>query len=89
MPRVVFTSNLKRHVACPENDVPGNTVRDVLDAVFADHQKLEGYILDEQRRLRTHMAIFVDGIRIKDRETLGDPVASDSEVYVMQALSGG
>jgi molybdopterin converting factor small subunit len=89
MPRVVFTSNLKRHVDCPETHVSGETTRQALDAVFAVHQRLRGYVLDEQNRLRTHLVIFVDGNPIRDRDTLSDPVHSNSEVYVMQALSGG
>ena len=35
MPRVTFTPNLQRHVACPTVEVSGATVREVLDAVFA------------------------------------------------------
>ena len=89
MPRVVFTSNLKRHVDCPDAQVDGATVRQALDAVFAAHDQLRGYVVDEQQRLRTHMVVFVDGRPIKDRETLSDPVEPTSEVYVMQALSGG
>lgn len=89
MPKVVFTSNLQRHINCPEVEASGTTVREVLDAVFISHRQLRGYIIDEQGRLRTHMAVFVDGNRIKDRDQLSDPVESSSEVYVMQALSGG
>jgi hypothetical protein len=33
--------------------------------------------------------VFVDGEPVLDRSTLSDPVAADSEIYVMQALSGG
>jgi molybdopterin synthase sulfur carrier subunit len=35
MPRVVFTSNLQRHVDCPERTVNGTTVRAALEEVFA------------------------------------------------------
>jgi len=35
------------------------------------------------------MIVFVNGVMIRDRQTLSDSVASDAEVYVMQALSGG
>jgi sulfur-carrier protein len=35
------------------------------------------------------MIVFVDGKQIEDRERLGDAVAPGSELYVMQALSGG
>lgn len=89
MPKVVFTSNLKRHIDVPEMHVDAATVREALDAVFASNELLRGYIVDEQHRLRKHMVIFVDGAPVKDREQLNDPVAATSEVYVMQALSGG
>ena len=37
MPRVMFTANIQRHVACPETTVAGRTVREVLDNVFAQN----------------------------------------------------
>lgn len=89
MPRVTFTSNLRRHVDCPESEVQGGTVRDALEAVFTEREMLRGYIVDDQNRLRTHLAIFVDGQPVKDRVGLSDPVETTSEIYVMQALSGG
>ncbi|MCH8830390.1 MAG: MoaD/ThiS family protein [Planctomycetes bacterium] len=89
MPRVVFTSHLQRHVDCPEVEVPGTTLRETLDAVFADNQPLRGYVLDDLNRLRQHMMIFIDGSIIGDRDGLSDPVSESSEIYVMQALSGG
>jgi hypothetical protein len=89
MPRVQFTQNLQRHVPCPPQEVPGGTVREVLDAVFAANPRLRGYVLDEQGELRKHMAIFVDGVQIRDRVQLSDVVGANSEVYVVQALSGG
>ena len=89
MARVVFTQNLQRHVACPPVEVPGTTVRAVLEAAFATNPPLRGYILDDQGRLRQHVVVFVDGRQVRDRVGLGDAVAEGSEVAVMQALSGG
>jgi molybdopterin converting factor small subunit len=89
MPRVVFTSNLQRHVNCPETQVAAGTVRTALAQVFAAQPQARGYVLDEQGHLRKHVVVFVDGQRVRDRETLGDPVHESSEVYVMQALTGG
>ena len=89
MATVVFTPNLKRHVECPTEEVAGATVRAVLDAVFAHNPKLRGYVLDDQGALRRHMIVFVDGNQIDDRDGLSDAVRPTSEVYVMQALSGG
>jgi hypothetical protein len=89
MAEVVFTPNLARHVACPDRAVPGATLREVLDRVFADNPRLRGYVVDERGVLRRHMTVFIDGRQITDRERLSDPVGPASEVYVMQALSGG
>ncbi len=89
MPRVAFTANLQRHVPCPPCEVAGGTVRESLDQAFALYPKLRGYVLDEHGAPRFHMAVFVDGVPVADRRSLGDPVAGDAEIYVMQALSGG
>jgi len=89
MPRVVFTSQLQRHVPAPICEVAGATVGAALDAVFAEHRALRGYVLDEQGHLRKHVAIFVDGARVRDRERLTDPVGPESEIHVLQALTGG
>jgi sulfur-carrier protein len=86
---VSFTPNLERHVECPTQAAPGDSVRAVLDAVFAANPRLRCYVLDEQGALRRHMMVFVDGQQIEDRERLSDPVRPASEIYVMQALSGG
>ncbi len=86
---VVFTPNLQRHVEAPPDHVDGAAVRAVLDAVFARNPRLRHYVLDDQHALRRHMMIFVDGQQIEDRAHLSDPVRPTSEVYVMQALSGG
>ena len=89
MAKVVFTQNLARHVDCPPLEVPGATVREVLSRVFSQNPRLAGYVLDERGVLRRHMVVFIDGRQVQDRVALGDAVLSHSEVYVMQALSGG
>jgi hypothetical protein len=89
MPTVTFTQNIQRHVACPAMRVEGITVRAALDAYFTAHPAARGYVLDEQGAVRHHVAVFVDGEMIRDRRTLDVALAPDSEIYVMQALSGG
>ena len=89
MARVVFTQNLQRHVACPEVEAPGATVGEALAHVFADNPRLRGYVVDERGALRKHMIVFIDGRQIVDRQGLSDGVGARTEIYVMQALSGG
>ncbi len=64
-------------------------MRDVLAEVFKVNARLETYVLDDQRAVRKHMRILVDGVAVKDLTGLTDAVGANSEVWVMQALSGG
>lgn len=89
MPLIQFTPNLERHLACPPRAVAGHTVAAALQAVFTDNPGLRGYVLDDQGRLRKHVIVFVDGAQVADRERLSDPVREHSDIFVMQALSGG
>ncbi len=89
MARVIFTRNLQRWIDAPSVEARGATVREVLDAVFAKHPLLRGYVLDDQGAVRRHVVVFIGGEPVKDREKLSDPVANDAEISVLQALSGG
>jgi hypothetical protein len=89
MPKVIFASHVQRHVPAPDTMVAGDTVRAALETVFASNRPLRGYVLDDQGHLRKHVVIFVDGVRVVDREGLTERVRSDGEIHVLQALSGG
>jgi hypothetical protein len=69
--------------------VAGDTLRAVLDALFAECPTLRGYIVDEHGMMRHHVVAFVDGVPVRDKQSLADPVAATSDVYIFQALSGG
>jgi molybdopterin converting factor small subunit len=89
MTQVSFTENLRRHVECPPVAVAGSTVREVLDAVFADNPMLRSYILYDQGRVRRHVNVFINNEVVSDRLKLSDAVGPSDEVFVFQALSGG
>ena len=89
MTRIAFTPHLARHVELPNIEVDRQTVRELLESAFTASPKLRGYILDDQGRLRQHVAVFVDGRPLVDRVTLSDSAIGVRELYVMQALSGG
>ncbi len=89
MATLEFTPNIQRHVACPRQVVGGATVREVLEAAFADNPRARSYVLDDQGSLRKHINVFLDGTLITDRVRLSDPVTPQSSIYVFQALSGG
>ena len=89
MALVRFTQNIQRHVACPPQSVDGSSVRQVLEAYFHAIPMARGYVLDDQGALRKHMAIFLNGEPVLDREGLADAVPEDGVIDVVQALSGG
>jgi len=90
MARVSLTPHLRRYFDLPEAvQAEGGTVAEILGSLDARWPGLAFYVTDEQGRLRQHVAIWVDGRRVEDREGLTDPVADDAHVHVLQALSGG
>jgi hypothetical protein len=89
MARIAFTQQLRRFTETPEMDTPALTLKAALDAAFARNPRLRGYVLDEQGHMRGNVVAFVDGRRCTDRVALDDALGPESQVYVMQALSGG
>ena len=89
MPQIRFTSHLIRHRPVPVIEAAGATVAEVLTQGLAGDDLLKSYVLDEQGRLRKHVNIYLDGAPVADRLRLSDPVTARSEIYVLQALSGG
>lgn len=86
---MAFTSNLRRHVDCPSATVHGHTVAECLAAYFALYPQVRTYVLDDQGRVRRHVAVFVGGEQLRDPAQQSDAVEPDDEITVMQALSGG
>jgi len=73
----------------PQVETSAADLRSALNACFADHPRLRGYVLDDQGHLRTNVVVFIDGRRSADRVALADPLLPHSQVHVLQALSGG
>ena len=89
MPTIAFTPHLQRFLDAPAATVGGATVREALDEVFAENPRLRGYVLDEHGRVRQHVTIYVGDAPLVDRVALSDTVKPDTDIFVLQALSGG
>ncbi len=94
MPRVVLAAAVTRWLSPPRPGetafaVTGSTVRQALDDLFRQVPQLRGYLLDDQGALRHHVAAFVNGVVVRDKQSLAEAVPADGEVYLVQALSGG
>ena len=64
----------------------GDTLAELLIDLDRRHPGLRFRVVDEQRRLRQHMRIYVN--RAHDHG-LDEPIDPADEVVIMQALSGG
>lgn len=65
----------------------GVTLRALLEDYLSRHTEARPQLLDDAGRLHRDVVVLIDGRQLVDRETLSDPVAAASEVYVMQASS--
>ena len=67
-------------------EVPGDTVREVVDALEVRFPGLHDRLVEDDR-LRSGLAVFVDGAN--SRRRLRAKVAPESELYFIESLGGG
>jgi len=89
MPTVRFTPHLRRRLGCEAREVHAETLMEALRAAMDGQDRLSDYVLDERGRLRKHIAVFLDGRLIRERDGGGEVVTPNAQIHVMQALSGG
>jgi hypothetical protein len=90
MPTVKFTKALKRFFpSLVDTPAKGTTLAEVLGEMDVHYPGVKSYLLDEHGQLRKHVNIFIDGNMIADRTKLNDAFTTGSEIYIIQALSGG
>lgn len=70
---------------CPELQVGGATVEELLRELEYEHPAVAGWILDERGTIRRHINVFVNGER-GGEETA---VAAGDRVEVLPAITGG
>lgn len=89
MASIAFTAHLKAVGPTRPQACAGATLAEMLEALAPDYPRLADYVLDDQGRLRRHIAIFIDGTLVPRESALHRPLEPTAEVYVFQALSGG
>ena len=89
MAHLEFAPALQRHAAAPPITAPVDSLRSLLSAAFEQQPALQSYVLDEQGCVRKHVAVFLNGRLLHDRQRLDVPLAPDDRIYIAQALSGG
>jgi molybdopterin synthase sulfur carrier subunit len=87
--RISFTPNLLRHVQTPADAVEGDNIGAAFEAYFQINPSARSYVLDDQGKVRKHIAIFLNRDMIPASQALATAVEAKDELYVAQALSGG
>jgi molybdopterin converting factor small subunit len=67
------------------HDLPGDTVGAVLRELERRNPRIQGWILDDQGHIRSHVNVFVNGEKTKEEGAVG---AGDT-VQVLPSISGG
>ena len=68
-----------------EQEVPGETVVELLRALESRHPGLLGWVLDERGAIRRHINVFVRGERCAEATAVGP----GDRVEVFPAITGG
>lgn len=84
--KVLIPGLLRSYTRVREVEGAGATLAEVLADLDRRHPGLRFRIVDEQDRIRPHVRIFLDGRQVFD---LAAPVRAESELQIVQALSGG
>ena len=70
-------------------DVEGRNVGEVLDAVEARFPGFGDLVYDRERRVPTHINIYLNNQEIHDLDGIATVVADGDQVAVIPALAGG
>lgn len=70
---------------CPQHELEGVTVIEVLGALELRHPDIRGWILDERGLIRRHINVFVNGERSAEMTA----VRSGDRIEVVPAITGG
>ncbi len=72
-----------------EAQVPAGTVREVLEALFAEYGELRERICDDGGDLRRFVNVYVGGDDIRFADGLDTVIADGGELQILPAVAGG
>ena len=67
----------------------GQTVGEVLEALYAQHGELKGRVADDDGSLRRFVNVFLDGEDIRFLDGLETKVPEGAELQILPAVAGG
>jgi molybdopterin converting factor small subunit len=70
-------------------DIQGTSIREVVDALVAQHPALGAQLLTTDGDLNRFVNVYVNGQDVRYLAGLDTPVAPDDEVRLLPAMAGG
>ena len=84
--KVWFSTHLRAYTNCTETEAEAASVSALVDELDRRYKGLKFRIVDEQDRIRDHIAVFVNTEQARDLSVALKPTDS---VRIIGALSGG
>ncbi|OHC65485.1 MAG: molybdopterin synthase sulfur carrier subunit [Rhodocyclales bacterium GWA2_65_19] len=84
--KVLIPSALRSYTESGWAEANGATLTDVLADLDRRYPGIRFRMIDEQNRIRPHIRFFIGGVQARD---LGQALAPNDELLIVQALSGG
>jgi molybdopterin converting factor small subunit len=69
--------------------VPGTTVREVLDGLVAAYPPLASQLLDAEGGLNRFVNVFLNDTDVRHLDALDTPVAEGDSLVLLPAMAGG
>ena len=70
-------------------EIPGDSIRGVVDALVEQHPSLGGQLLTEEGGLNRFVNVYINGQDVRYLSGLDTPVAPTDEVRLLPAMAGG
>jgi molybdopterin synthase sulfur carrier subunit len=70
-------------------EIPGDSIRGVVDALVEQHPSLGGQLLTEDGDPNRFVNVYVNGQDVRYLSGLNTPVAPTDEVRLLPAMAGG
>ena len=84
--KVWFSTHLRAYTNCTETEAEADSVSALVDELDRRYKGLKFRIVDEQDRIRDHIAVFVNTEQARE---LSVPLKPTDSVRIIGALSGG
>jgi molybdopterin synthase sulfur carrier subunit len=70
-------------------DIPGTTVREVIDGLVAAYPGLQATLLDQEGGLNRFVNVFLNDTDVRHLDSLDTPVGVRDSLVLLPAMAGG